>query len=149
MKEHFLDLWKYNDWGNRKVLEKLVSNKINNDIIFGLMSHILSAQFIWYLRIIKKPTSVFPIWEVYKLRELFSMNEDSTNNWLSMLENNTVLDTKYTYQNLKGDTHSSTLEQIMTHVINHGTHHRAQISTLLKQEEIQPPVLDYITYSRL
>ena len=148
MKEHYLNLWKYNDWSNRKVLDVVASSEIKNEKVILLMSHVLSAQFIWHLRIVEKSTSAFPVWEKYKLRELYSMNEDSTLNWLKILDENEELSNQCTYKNSKGDTYTSSLIDIMTHVINHGTHHRAQISTLLKQEGIQPPALDYIVQSR-
>jgi len=147
MKNHFKDLWDYNDWANEKVLHHLQNNQqIEKGV--SMMSHILSAQFIWYLRVMNKPISAFPIWEVYKTSELLTMNEDSTKQWQALIEETSDFKSDFNYTNHKGDNHTSSLDQIVTHVINHGTHHRAQISALIRAEDQQPPVLDYIFYSR-
>ena len=37
-----------------------------------------------------------------------------------------------------------TIEQILFHIVNHETHHRAQISMALQQRMIDPPNFDYI-----
>lgn len=147
MKNHFKHLWNYNDWANEKVLHHL-QNNTPIEKSDSLMSHILSAQFIWYLRVMNKPISAFPIWEVYKLSELLTMNEDSTKQWQLLIDETVDFSNHINYTNHKGDNHTSSLEQIVTHLINHGTHHRAQISSLIRAMDQQPPVLDYIFYSR-
>ncbi len=53
------------------------------------------------------------------------------------------------YQNSKGVNYTNNLSDIITHVINHGTHHRAQIGQLLKQAGIEKlPMTDYIAFVR-
>ena len=149
MKDHFKRLWNYNDWANKKVLESLMDFGAVKDKKVALMSHVLSAQFIWYLRIVNKPTMAFPVWEKYKMSELFTMNEDSTMQWQGLLEKEINFNKEISYTNTIGEKHTSRIEEIFTHVINHGTHHRAQIAALLRAAGQQPPTLDYIFYSRL
>jgi uncharacterized damage-inducible protein DinB len=37
---------------------------------------------------------------------------------------------------------------VVTHMVNHGTHHRGQVHGLLSQTEVPPPPLDLIYYLR-
>ncbi|UPT65543.1 MAG: hypothetical protein M0D57_13455 [Sphingobacteriales bacterium JAD_PAG50586_3] len=53
------------------------------------------------------------------------------------------------YKNSRGDAWNSTYEDILTHIANHGTYHRGQIASRLKEIGVQPPTTDYIAYSRL
>jgi uncharacterized damage-inducible protein DinB len=53
------------------------------------------------------------------------------------------------YKNLRGDGYENKLEDILAHLINHGTHHRAQIGQELKLAGVENlPVTDYIFYIR-
>lgn len=53
------------------------------------------------------------------------------------------------YTNSQGDHFASVLQDIITQVSNHGTHHRGTIIALMKEENYLPPALDYIIYTRL
>lgn len=48
------------------------------------------------------------------------------------------------YRNLEGEQHLRPLAEIITHLVNHGTHHRGQISAALTAMGQPAPVLDYI-----
>ena len=50
--------------------------------------------------------------------------------------------------NSKGETFSNKIKDILFHIINHSTYHRAQIATDLKQNGIEPINTDYIFYKR-
>ncbi|NNG11293.1 MAG: damage-inducible protein DinB, partial [Arenibacter sp.] len=41
-----------------------------------------------------------------------------------------------------------TITDMLFHIINHSTHHRGQISVDLRNNAIEPPVLDYAFYKR-
>jgi uncharacterized damage-inducible protein DinB len=59
------------------------------------------------------------------------------------------MDQVIVYKNTSGTEFKSTIAEIATQVINHGTHHRAQIGQLLKQVGIDAlPPLDFIFYIR-
>jgi uncharacterized damage-inducible protein DinB len=151
MKKHFTDLFEYNEWANQRILITLDEEESDDYQVLLLLSHLISAQIIWLNRILDIPTSPFPLWEKYKLRELHTMNEESTTNWLNFLKKhpNDTFEEMIFYKNSKEKKFESTLREIVTHVINHSTYHRAQIASILKQKQIQPPVTDYIAYCRM
>ena len=151
MKNHFLDLFEYNLWANQRLLGVISLNKVDDEDVFSLMSHIVSAQLIWLHRVEGLPTAPFPPWEVYKFREIESMVDESNDRWIKYLNNYKVdsLEEVIHYQNSKKQSFENRLVEIVTHVINHSTHHRAQVSRKLRQLNIEPPPLDYIIFKRL
>jgi uncharacterized damage-inducible protein DinB len=58
------------------------------------------------------------------------------------------LDRKMEYKTLKFGTYSNPLWQSMLHVVNHGTYHRGQVTTLLRQLGAQPILLDLMHFYR-
>jgi uncharacterized damage-inducible protein DinB len=52
------------------------------------------------------------------------------------------------YQDTKGRPYSQPVWQILLHLINHGTHHRGQVSGFLRAMDHTPPPLDMIAYYR-
>ena len=150
MKRYFLDLLEFNLWANERLMTVISQNKVNDDNIIRLMSHLVSAQIIWLHRIEGLPTSPFPPWEVYKLQELDSMVDETNARWKKYLSNYKVdtLEEVIHYQNSKKEDFINRLIDIITHVINHSTHHRGQISLRLRQLNIDPPPIDFIVFKR-
>ncbi len=52
------------------------------------------------------------------------------------------------YKDLKGNPYQSPLWQIVLHLVNHGSHHRGQVSGMLRALGKTPPPLDLIAYYR-
>ena len=50
------------------------------------------------------------------------------------------------YKNLKGETHQRPIWQVILHIVNHGTYHRGQIASMMRQQGHQPPSTDLIYY---
>ena len=52
------------------------------------------------------------------------------------------------FTNSAGQACRDPVEAIVRHVVNHGTHHRAQIASTLRAAGFPPPVMDYIAWRR-
>jgi uncharacterized damage-inducible protein DinB len=52
------------------------------------------------------------------------------------------------YRDLKGNAWTTPWWKIVLHVVNHGTHHRGQVSGFLRAMGHKPPPLDLIAYYR-
>lgn len=121
-----------------------------NNKIFLLFSHVLTAEEVWLCRVkgLQAPTQ--RLWQIYQNDTLQQMLEDNSRNWQDHLETCSQKDLSRTieYKNTKGESFTTRLEDIVTHLVNHGSHHRAQVASLLQQEKIQPPISDYIVYVR-
>jgi uncharacterized damage-inducible protein DinB len=56
----------------------------------------------------------------------------------------------FDYKTLDGRAGSSVFWQMLQHVVNHGSYHRGQVTTMLRQLGAQPPKsLDMIAFYRL
>ena len=150
MKKHFKDLFKHNSWANDRLLQTLEENSISAPDILKIYGHIVSAQMVWLLRIKGLPTSPFPLWELYKLRELRTMTEESDRNWLDYMEGHRMdtFEEMIFYKNTQDRKFESTILQIINQVLSHSSYHRGQIARLLRERGIDPPQTDYIFYKR-
>jgi len=52
------------------------------------------------------------------------------------------------YKDMKGRPYSQPVWQILLHLVNHGTHHRGQVSGFLRAMDKTPAPLDLIAYYR-
>jgi uncharacterized damage-inducible protein DinB len=53
------------------------------------------------------------------------------------------------YKTMRGDLFSQPVKEIVLHINNHGTYHRGQLVTMLRQLGVEKlPQLDYILFSR-
>jgi uncharacterized damage-inducible protein DinB len=56
----------------------------------------------------------------------------------------------FEYKLMSGASGSSRFAEMLTHVVNHGSYHRGQVTTLLRQLGAAPPKsTDMITFYRL
>lgn len=146
MNTFFKELFKYNNHFNQVLIDKLIENSGKlSDKTLQLQSHIINAHQIWNSRLLnEKPFDVF---EIHSITQLKNLDKDNYQNTLKIIEI-TNLSQKFEYTNTKGQTFINSVQDILFHIINHSTYHRAQIATELKQFGIEPLVTDYIFYKR-
>jgi len=145
-KNIILKLLEYNH--NRNYIFLYEMNKHKNPFILRcieLMHHIINAQNIWINRL--KGKEIILLDKELSLHNLIKINDNHFEE-LSNLLNNGNLNDMIVYKNLKCEDCQNTLEDILLHICNHGTHHRAQISTLMRQNKIEPIPSDYILFAR-
>ena len=154
-KAYFIALFHYNDWATRQIVGALQQTEadVQSEALAQarrLLSHLVRAQEVWLGRIQETDAASLPIWEEVALRTSAERAEASTEAWLDFLEGCTADDfaQDVRYQNSKGQPFTNMLSQIAAHVVNHATHHRAQIALLLRQVGLAPPATDYIFYAR-
>ena len=150
MKDYFLGLFKYNDWANQKLLICLQKNKIKEEKVLTQYNHLIVAQNIWLNRINNLSSGNLVLWETKKLLDLIELTHKSSDDWIRFLQNYQMssFEEVIAYQNTKGQSFETGLADIIIHVVNHSTHHRAQIVQLLRSYNVEPPRLDYIFFFR-
>lgn len=147
MKEHYTKLLDYNLWANDKFSEVLRTHPFENPKILKFISHIANAQSIWLSRL-KKEDSTIGVWDEYNLKEALELLSASSKAWLDYIYSEELKPDRISYKNSKGQAFESRVADILTHVANHGTHHRGQIALMLREEDIDPPASDFIFYAR-
>ena len=149
MKKYFLKLYQYNQWANKRVFDCLQRQEVKDEKTLTIMSHVVSALFIWLSRIEGKSPAAYPLVQQYSLEELSKMNSEITNRWLKFVEEHDSFDRVLVYNNYVGDPYENNVEQIMIHLVNHSTYHRGQVALLLRQNGLEPINTDFITYDRV
>ncbi|MBS1530787.1 MAG: DinB family protein [Bacteroidetes bacterium] len=149
MKNFLIRLFGYDKYANL-LLTKTIADVGNPEKPVQLMAHILAAQQVWLARCLggAPATAIWPDWEPGILEPLIN---DSHREWTDFLsaKNDDDFEKYISYNDLKGNPHSTKLSDIFGQVLNHGTHHRAQIGQLLKSGGLESlPPTDYIVYAR-
>ncbi len=147
MTEHYTRSFEYNLWANKKFSEVLRTNPFQSEKILKFISHIANAQSIWLSRAKGEKTEI-GVWDEHDFKEALERLKDSSQEWLDYLYNSVDIEGTIQYTNSKGDEYESRLADILTHVVNHGTHHRGQVALLLREKDIDPPASDFIFYVR-
>lgn len=147
MKEHFIRLSQYNQWSNQRVLDGL-KNQTAPEKAFALLSHIVLAESVWQMRLFAQPitTGIFEVLSLEQIEETMCRNEAG---WSSLLESTNDFSRRLDYKMLNGTPVQSSITDILTHIFNHGTYHRAQIASQMRQSGLEPATTDFITFSRL
>lgn len=149
MKSYFLKLYQYNAWSNKRVIDTLIRQNINDEKILTIMGHIVAAQFLWLHRIKGLPPAKVKLWGEYTLEKVTEMAEEVGKLWIDFVEANDDFNRELTYHNYVGDPYTNNVESIMIHLVNHSSYHRAQIAMLLRQKGFEPINTDFITYDRV
>lgn len=150
MKKYFLDLFEYNNWANDKIIIKLSSldYQFEGKDPYKILSHIISAQDIWLERVKGKSSYHINAWEEYSIQEIEILSEISNKEWKKFISktNEKKFEKTCKYKNSKGDDKSNLFQDIFQHVLNHSTYHRGQINLILRLNNIDPVVNDFIYY---
>ena len=151
----------YNTWANRKLVASvldageercLLQQKSSFSTICHTILHISDAQEIWIRRLHGESPQGRPGGEfkgntatACQLLQNSSMRLEDYVSGLEDSDMNRVIP----YRNIKGDPYKNSVFEILSHVVNHGTYHRGQLITLLRQTDITSlPVTDLIAYYR-
>ncbi|HEY0772202.1 MAG TPA: DinB family protein [Sphingobacteriaceae bacterium] len=149
MKKYFLKLYQYNAWANKRVLETIQRQNVNDEKILTLMGHVVAAQFLWLHRIKGLPAPDVKLWGDYSLDRLLMLAEKAGKEWLEYVEATDNFDRMLTYKNYVNEPYTNNVENIMIHLVNHSSYHRAQVAMLLRQKGFEPINTDFITYDRV
>ena len=147
MKQYLLDTFKFNDFANRKMLEKIktLPDKMQSIKFF---SHLINSQNKWLVRIqLNEKSQQMSGWEpIYSLEELEPMWTKSINAWLEFIESKTeeqIFEIIH-FTGWDGGDWEVPLIDIALQLNYHSIHHRAQIQMLIRAQGIEPDFIDYV-----
>jgi len=172
------NLYAYNQWASDRMfaaLEKITEEQFHQKIQSSFPSlqetvfHILGAEWIWLKRwqgaspraAVTQPTVSSATWntlspapppmeQLATVGALQSVAGDiaaERSEFLAGLDE-ARLQAPLSYSDMSGKPFSQPLANLMQHVGNHGTYHRGQVATMLRQLGAQPPSLDLVYFYR-
>ncbi|HLA14614.1 MAG TPA: DinB family protein [Gemmatimonadaceae bacterium] len=145
----FARLYDHLCWADRQVLERLRSTGNPPARALALYAHVLGAEHVWLMRIHSRPATV-AVWPSLTLDECEALASANCEAFGQLVKTLTPasLATPIAYRNTAGESFISTLEDILAHVALHGSYHRGQIATTLRESGEVPASTDYIVFAR-
>lgn len=125
--------------------------------IRATLLHLIGAEFTWVSRWEGGDGALPKGWDDQELVELrgaadrVALRQDQVLDRLEALEaggDPNALGGELRYGDRSGAPRVSTFGDMILHVVNHGSYHRGQLATLLRQVGAVPPSTDYIKYTR-
>ena len=147
MKAFFNQLFDYNFHYNKKLIETCRDLKTVPEEVIRLFSHILNAHHIWNARM-QGVASENEVWQVHEIADWDELHYENQRNSFGIITNEENFEKRIDYESSEGQRYSNTLQDILFHIINHSTHHRAQIAAIFRSNNLEPIPMDYIIYKR-
>jgi uncharacterized damage-inducible protein DinB len=158
--EDMRQLYDYNAWANRRAMEAaaaLTPEQFTKPLgssfssVRDTLAHIYGAEWIWLERFQGRSPASLP--DVNQFTNLASLRErwlEQEARLLGFVRGLTQadLDRVMEYKTLKFGVYQNPLWQSMQHLVNHGTYHRGQVTTLLRQLGAQPILTDLMHFYR-
>jgi uncharacterized damage-inducible protein DinB len=149
----------YTAWASRRLMQAAVDlspEELSRDFltadhsVLGTLVHIYFADRLWLARVQGAPFPGLPSDSERTLVHLQSALPDLHDRWRQWASSLTVESPtrEIKYSDLKGNQWKQPLWQIILHVVNHGTHHRGQISGFFRSMGHTPPTIDLVAYQR-
>jgi uncharacterized damage-inducible protein DinB len=138
-------LFAYDAWANRESWRSLQSLPSPPEAAVGRLSHIIAAEWLWLGRMAydAKKMAVWPGLTLTQCADELRALEFA---WDGFFEQ--VLPERFAssfeYTNSKGERFTSTVQDILMHVILHGEHHRGQIAREVRDAGGDPAYTDFI-----
>jgi uncharacterized damage-inducible protein DinB len=135
----------YDAWANREVLTAVRASPASATRSLQLLAHILSAELLWLERL-KQQAQSHPVWPGWDLEQCEAQSREVNRLWLEYLEALAPDDLSRTvsYKNTKGEPWTSTVEDVITHVLLHSAYHRGQIASFMRANGNTPAYTDFI-----
>jgi uncharacterized damage-inducible protein DinB len=145
----------YHRWATLRILEaaqSLSQADYGRDLgsshggVHGTLLHLYGADAIWLARLRGEVPPAFP--SAGQFPDLVTLEQQWPALWDSLDKQAQDEARHVTYARLDGTPQQSRACEILRHVVNHGTHHRGQLVTLLRQLGQAAPNTDLIAFYR-
>ena len=158
--QEMLQLYEYNAWADRRVVEAasaLSREQFNQKLgssfssVRDTLSHIFGVEWLWLERFQGRSPAAIPddaeYADVAKLKADWLAFEPTLLKFVRGLSQED-LDRVMEYKTMKFGVYRNPLWQSMQHLVNHGTYHRGQVTTMLRQLGAQPILTDLMHFYR-
>jgi uncharacterized damage-inducible protein DinB len=149
----------YTAWASTRVVHaasELTSGELMHDFktadksVLGTLVHVFAVDRLWLARIEGEPHGAFVTEADRKLSVIqndWPALHERWKKWAAGITEESAL-SNIAYTDMKGNKWSQPLWELVLHVVNHGTHHRGQVSGFLRALGRVPPPIDLVVYYR-
>lgn len=156
--EDVAKLFAYGRWANAllfETVEGLTRDEFLQQVggsfgsVQGTLAHLYGADWVWLERFHGRSPRALPgaeeLTALPTLRSRWNKVEDDLRVFAEGLTPERLAQ-PLSYVSFKGDPFTYPLGETLTHLVNHGTYHRGQVVTLLRQLGKSPASTDYARY---
>jgi len=138
-------LFRYDHWANREALGSVRAIPSPPARSLKLIGHIVGAEALWHARLTGREAPL-PVWPDLSTGQVETWLGDLEGLWRKYLEHAVParLDGRVAYVNSRGEAFTSTVEDVLTHVVVHSAYHRGQIAADVRAAGHQPAYTDFI-----
>ena len=152
-----LELLEYHRWATNLTINSvraLTPEQFTQDLgssfpsVRETLVHVFTADRAWLGRLEGQAPPRANAGDFADLASLLEVWEPVLGRWPNVVETLGDPGRLIGYKSFAGDPFSNTLGQIVRHVVNHGTYHRGQVATMLRQLGAQAVSSDLISFYR-
>jgi uncharacterized damage-inducible protein DinB len=157
MKNWMKQQLEYHQWANKRLLghmETLPAAIWDRQIqsvfptIRETFVHILEVDRLWYKRLAGHDELQRTEEVLYRPEDVKQAFEQIFHKLMEYVESLETMDVLVEYRNSKGETFRNQACEVIQHLVNHGTYHRGNISSMLKEMGQKGISTDFIFYLR-
>lgn len=167
-------LARYNRWFNERLYDACAklddaARKLDRGAFFGsihgTLNHLMVADKLWLRRFAAQPGGFRALGdEILAMPAFTGLDQQIFDSFDELRAHRVVMDAALealvaeltpgfvaapmTYQTTKGQPFTQPAWQVLSHVFNHQTHHRGQVTTLLMQAGVDPGPTDLLAITR-
>ncbi len=152
-----IKLYRYNSWANSRLFDaasNLSSEQLTHDLggsfhtVRAVIAHMVLTEWVWFQRWVGVNPPAAPAWADDDLPDLLarmSEVEKGRSEFLAGLSDK-ELSSRIDFTYLSGAAGSHKLQDLLTRVVNHGTFHRGQLTSMIRQLGVAPPSTDFVVF---
>lgn len=156
--EQIRELYDYNSWANHRALDAcraLTAEQFTRDLgssfrsVRDTLAHILGGEWIWLERWQGRSPIALPaasqFSDLASIRAQWAEIESGLLGFVASLSP-ADLDREIEYRNVRGNRFAYPLRSMLQHLVNHGTYHRGQVTSMLRQLGAEPRPTDFLRF---
>lgn len=154
------ELYNYNAWANRRVLEgcsglsiEQLAQQVGGSFgsLRNTLAHIIDVEWLYLERWLGRAPASLPNAESYAdFGSLSARYETVTRDFEKSIRalNDAELNRVVEFKNTKGTLYRHPLWEMLVHLVNHSAYHRGQVTVLLRAVGAKPLATDMIVFFR-
>jgi len=133
-------LFRYDDWANRESLAAAGTPRA-----LALMGHVLGTEWLWLSRLrgVPSPAPVWPDWDAERCGTEAGTLPGEWERYIDAIGEEGLAAT-IEYTNSQGERWSSSVEDVLLHVVLHSVYHRGQAAAVVRANGGTPAYTDFI-----
>jgi uncharacterized damage-inducible protein DinB len=135
----------YDRWANQEALASVAAAGSAPPRALALLAHIAGAEWLWWTRVQPSPSRLI-VWPTLTLDQCAAELRAVSDVWEPYVANLGPggLASPVSYTNSRGEAWTSSVRDILLHVVLHSAYHRGQIATAVRASGHEPAYTDFV-----